>query len=177
MISFQQDNRYTQDILSDLLHVKIVALVQNPFSMCWLSALLQNNYGSLWRNWLVSSYPDFILSLGHMTSYKIGAVSRIIRRLYSVVCGHSRQREINAGRGEQGMQTCQTVLWARDTVFDLCQVVNVNSIPKHHMAPSLWSPPPDPWLKCNLDGAFYSNLVGCATGYSLDMKWHWFLQK
>lgn len=54
------------------------------------------------------------------------------------------------------------VLWVRDTSFDLWQLLHPLKERSFTELPS-WKPPADGWLKCNFDGAFYSDGRG-ATG-------------
>ena len=64
--------------------------------------------------------------------------------------------------GEVGLPIRQAVLWVCDTAFDLWQMLHPQKEQSPRVLPK-WKPPDEGWIKCNSDGAFYSDGSG-ATG-------------
>jgi ribonuclease HI len=79
--------------------------------------------------------------------------------MYSLWTQRNRRRH-----GEAELPIVKTVQWCVDTAMDFWQICRPSrqAVAKRP-APS-WSPPPEGWLKCNVDGAFYSGLGEGATG-------------
>jgi hypothetical protein len=91
------------------------------------------------------------------------------REAAAIICGMwalwvARNRRHH---GEQPIQVQQAVLWARDTAFDLWQIMHkANEVPLEHIVVR-WKPPEIDWMKCNVDGAYYPTEGSGATGLVL----------
>lgn len=69
--------------------------------------------------------------------------------------------------GEKPIYVQQAVTWARDTAFDLWQIMHkADEVPSERIV-ERWKPPENDWIKCNVDGAYYSSDGSGATGIVL----------
>jgi len=94
------------------------------------------------------------------------------REAAAIICGMwalwvARDRRHH---GEQPIQMQEAVLSARDTAFDLWQIMHkANEVPLERIVVR-WKPPEVDWMKCNVDGAF--NLTDCSGATGLVLRDH-----
>ncbi|OEL23148.1 hypothetical protein BAE44_0015833, partial [Dichanthelium oligosanthes] len=62
----------------------------------------------------------------------------------------------NRRHGEQSMTTWQATTWARDTAFDLWQIMHPVKTAGGARDELKWQPPAPGWVKCNSDAAYYA---------------------
>lgn len=68
---------------------------------------------------------------------------------------------------EKPIQVKQAVTWARDTAFDLRQIMHrADDVPLESISVR-WKPPDNDWMKCNVDGAYYPSDGSGETGIVL----------
>lgn len=63
-----------------------------------------------------------------------------------------------------------SILWARDTAFDLWQMIKMNKANKAQGLPKVvhrWEKPDEGWVKCNSDAAFFEELHAGTSGVVL----------
>lgn len=73
--------------------------------------------------------------------------------------------------GETSLPIQKAVEWVRDTASDLWQIIHTSD--KSQGDQTHWRLPTLGWIKCNVDGAFYSRENAGATGAFLHAKAEW----
>ena len=66
--------------------------------------------------------------------------------------------------GEDQLPLRKAVQWVIDTAHDLWQITKAPVQKAANAVKERWQPPDEWWIKCNVDGAFYSESGQGATG-------------